>query len=127
MTKMKIALINTSEQNGGAAVACNRLASALRQQGIDVISIVRDKSTEDPYVLSVDKNFFSHILFFIRFCWERLVIFINNGFCKPNLFKVSIANTGSDISKLKEIANVDVIHIHWINQGFSIFFKDKKP
>lgn len=116
--KMKIALINTSEQNGGAAVACNRLASALRQQGIDVISIVRDKSTEDPYVLSVNKNFFSHILFFIRFYWERLIIFINNGFCKPNLFKVSIANTGSDISNLEEIANVDIIHIHWINQGF---------
>ncbi|MDR0724591.1 MAG: glycosyltransferase, partial [Prevotellaceae bacterium] len=35
-----------------------------------------------------------------------------------NLFAVSIANTGTDISKHPLVKEADIIHLHWINQGF---------
>jgi glycosyltransferase involved in cell wall biosynthesis len=46
------------------------------------------------------------------------VIFLNNRFSRKNLFAVSIANTGTDISKHLLVKEADVIHLHWINQGF---------
>ncbi|MDE6877791.1 MAG: glycosyl transferase, partial [Odoribacter sp.] len=48
---MKIVLINTSENRGGAAVACKRLMIALKKQGISVKMLVRDKQTTDPDVM----------------------------------------------------------------------------
>lgn len=52
-----------------------------------------------------------------KFVWERIVIWANNLFSKRNLFKVSIANTGYDITKFKEFQEADIIHLHWVNQG----------
>jgi glycosyltransferase involved in cell wall biosynthesis len=46
------------------------------------------------------------------------VIFVYNRFSRKNLFQVSIANTGADISKHPLVKSADIIHIHWINQGF---------
>jgi glycosyltransferase involved in cell wall biosynthesis len=46
------------------------------------------------------------------------VIFLNNRFSRKNLFAVSIANTGTDISKHLLVKEADIIHLHWINQGF---------
>jgi glycosyltransferase involved in cell wall biosynthesis len=46
------------------------------------------------------------------------VIFVNNRFSRKNLFAVSIANTGTDISKHPLVKEADIIHLHWINQGF---------
>lgn len=80
--------------------------------------LVRDRRTEDPAVVSVNRSFLRRKINFIRFVWERLIIFICNGFSKKNLFQVSIANTGTDLSKHPLVQAADVIHIHWINQGF---------
>ncbi len=115
---MKVVIVNTSERTGGAAVAANRLMKALRKSGIDASMLVRDKQSDDENVISVNTSWVKRKINFIRFVWERIVIFINNGFDRKNLFAVSIANTGTDISKLPIIKNADIIHIHWINQGF---------
>lgn len=53
-----------------------------------------------------------------RFYWERLIIFLNNKFSRKTLFQVSIANTGTNISRHPLIKDADIIHLHWINQGF---------
>ncbi len=53
---MKIVLINTSENRGGAAVACKRLMIALKKQGISVKMLVRDKQTTDPDVISIGES-----------------------------------------------------------------------
>lgn len=47
---MKILIINTAENKGGAAVACNRLHEALLQNGIDSKMLVRQKSSNDTTV-----------------------------------------------------------------------------
>lgn len=111
---MKVLLINTSERIGGAAVACNRLMKALRNNGIQARMLVRDRQTDQVSVLSISKGF----LDVIKFAWERFVIWFANGFRnRKNLFAVDIANTGTDITVLPQFKNADIIHIHWINQG----------
>lgn len=115
---MKVLLINTSERTGGAAVACGRLAKALRGAGIEVKTLVRDKQTNDPDVVAVSTSRLGHLRNKLRFYWERMVIFASNGFDRSQLFKVSIANTGTDISRHPLVQEADIIHLHWVNQGF---------
>ncbi len=94
---MKVVLVNT-QTPGGAYVACQRLYGALKKQGVDV-SFVAIKATK------------------WSFLWERFCIWVANRFSRKNLFAVSIANTGTDISQLPEVRETDIIHLHWINQG----------
>lgn len=99
---MKIVILNTSECTGGAAVAAGRLGKALSRAGIKVDKLVRDDTWLNRF----------------RFYWERLVIFGSNHFSRKNLFTVSIANTGVDISNYPLVKDADIIHLHWLNQGF---------
>ena len=115
---MKILLINTSEKKGGAAIACQRLMNALNANSIEAKMLVRDKQTNNPKVASVNTNGWKRLLNKWRFLWERLVIFLHNGFSRSNLFRVSIANTGNDISHHPWVQEADILHLHWVNQGF---------
>ena len=115
---MKVLLINTSDIVGGAAVAANRLLHALNECGIEAKMLVKVKSSDNNSVFSIGDSLFTCLLNKIRFISERLLIFVANQFSKKNLFAVSIANTGFDISVIDAVKDADVIHIHWINQGF---------
>ena len=115
---MKVVILNTSEHTGGAAVAANRLLKALRKQGVEATMLVRDKSSQDPNVHSINRTWFQQKVNLLRFLWERLVIFLCNRFSRSTLFQVSIANTGTDLSQHPLVQAADVIHLHWINQGF---------
>ena len=115
---MKILLINTSDINGGAAIAAYRLMEALRKEDVEVRMLVKDKFSDNDNVTSVNSSWLKRKINLLRFVWERLIIWLNNGFSKTNLFAVSIANTGNDISKMAEVQNADIIHLHWYNQGF---------
>lgn len=99
---MKVVIINTSECIGGAAVAAGRLGKALKQSGIQVEKLVRKGTWLNRF----------------RFYWERLIIFLYNHLNRKNLFAVSIANTGTDLSGYPSVRDADIIHFHWINQGF---------
>lgn len=110
---MNILLVSTAERSGGGAIAARRLLTALNSIGINAKMLVRDKQTDLPCVIEIKKGK-SDIW---RFVWERIVIWANNLFSKRNLFKVSIANTGYDITKFKEFQEADIIHLHWVNQG----------
>lgn len=115
---MKVTIVNTSERTGGAAVAAGRLMKALKKAGVTVRMLVRDKKSEDPDVVSVDTFWLIRKINFIRFVWERLIIFLSNRLSRKNLFQVSMANTGTDLCNWPQIWEADVIHLHWINQGF---------
>ena len=110
---MKILIVNTSESTGGAAVAANRLSEALRNNGTEVTMLVREKFSKRSDVVLVG----SRVGNFLRFCYERFVIWLCNRLSRRNLFSVSIANTGIDITKTREFRDADVIHLHWINHG----------
>ena len=115
---MKIAMLNTSDARGGAAVAARRLKESLAEAGVEVTMVVREKMTDDPGVVSVNGGWLRRKINRFRFLWERGVIFLNNGCTRRDLFAVSIADTGIDVSQHPEIQSADIIHLHWINQGF---------
>jgi glycosyltransferase involved in cell wall biosynthesis len=110
---MRVLIVNTSERTGGAAVAANRLMMALNNNGVKAKMLVRDKESDSLTVVGLPKS----PMLRWNFLWERLVIFCRLHFSKRHLFEIDIANTGSDITKLREFQEADLIHLHWINQG----------
>lgn len=96
---MKIALINTYSQ-GGAGIACRRLQEALLAQGHDVTLLTRDNSGKKW-------PFYAERLHFLPFEKDKSV-----------RFAFSLANYGTNLSKHPIVQAADVIHLHWVNQGF---------
>ena len=110
---MRVLIVNTSERTGGAAVAANRLMMALNNNGVKAKMLVRDKESDSLTVVGLPKS----PMLNWYFLWERLVIFFHCRFSRKHLFEIDLANSGSDITKLREFQEADVIHLHWINQG----------
>ena len=110
---MKIAIINRSDLNGGAAVFTFRLTEAFRNNGIDATMLVTDKRSDTDFVVSYAHSLKDRYAFLA----ERLQIFLQNGFSKKNLFKVDTADFGRDISSHPAVKEADVIILNWINQG----------
>lgn len=110
---MRVLIVNTSENTGGAAVAANRLKDALNNNGVKAKMLVRDKTTDDITVVKLTKGLLNRW----NFLWERWVIFWNTHFSRKHLFEIDIANAGNDITQLPEFREADVIHLSWINQG----------
>ncbi len=110
---MRILIVNTSEQTGGAAVAAGRLREALSNNGVKAKMLVRDKETDNLSVVGLRCKWLTRW----KFLWERWRIFMHLHLSRQHLFDIDIANTGTDITRLPEFREADVIHLHWINQG----------
>lgn len=110
---MRVLIVNTSERTGGAAVAANRLTEALNNNGVKAKMLVRDKQTDHITTAALPASWRLRW----HFLWERFFIWMHNGFRKENLFVVDIAIAGTDITRLPEFKEADIIHLHWINQG----------
>lgn len=124
---MKVLILSTYEKTGGAAIAANRLLHALRKSGVEAVMLSRKNITWWPKQLK-PQSYTS--------LWERFVIFLRllvktrASFVRVNsvntpmlgrmkkLWAIDLANCGQDITKTKEYEKADVIHLHWINQGF---------
>ena len=111
---MRVLIVNTAERTGGAAIAANRLLQALNRNGVEARMLVRDRKTDAPDVVNVPQSWRLKA----NFLWERGVIWLANGLSKQNLFQVDIANAGTDITRMEAFNWADVIHLHWVNQGF---------
>lgn len=53
---MRVLIINTSENIGGAAIAANRLMEALKNNGVKAKMLVRDKRTDQITVASLPQS-----------------------------------------------------------------------
>ena len=80
--------------------------------------LVVKKGTEDERIASVADTT-------SRACWakaafllERLEIYLRNGRSRQHLFRVSTARWGCDIASHPWVREADILHLHWINQGF---------
>ena len=111
---MRVLIVNTSESTGGAAMAAHRLMEALINNGVKAKMLVRDKQSEQLTVVSAGNGWRQQF----HFLWERLRIFMALHFSRKHLFELDIANVGTDITTLPEFKEADIIHLHWINQGF---------
>ena len=110
---MKVLIVNTSERTGGAAVAASRLMEALNNYGVKAKMLVRDKESERITVAALPQSWRLQG----HFLWERFCIWLRLHLCRQHLFDIDIANCGTDITKLREFQEADIIHLHWINQG----------
>ena len=110
---MRVLIINTSERTGGAAVAAHRLMDALNNNGVKAKMLVRDKETDQLTVSSLPQSWRQQW----NFLWERFVVWTHLHFRREHLFEIDIAICGTDITKLPEFQEADIIHLHWINQG----------
>ena len=110
---MKVLIVNTSERTGGAAVAASRLMEALNNNGVKAKMLVRDKESTKITVASLPQS----LRLQGHFLWERFCIWLQLRLRRQHLFDIDIANCGTDITKLREFQEADIIHLHWINQG----------
>ncbi len=118
---MNVLIVNTSESNGGAAVAANRLKEALNDSGIRALMLVKDKQSNDSTVKQLPRRWKS----VWNFLWERWRIFVCLHFKKKHLWDVDTGFCGTDITRLPWFKNADIIHLSWINQGM-LSLKDIK-
>lgn len=110
---MRVLIVNTSEKTGGAAVAANRLMEALNNNGVKAKMLVAKKETDQITVVQLPHGRLTRL----HFLWERLTIFFHLHLQRRHLFEIDTANSGTDITRLPEFKEADVIHLNWINQG----------
>ena len=110
---MKVLIVSTSDASGGASVAAVRLAEALNNNGVEARMLVRERLTDRLFVELLPGRWRQKW----NFLWERMRIFASNMFSRRNLFTVSIANAGQDITRTRAFREADIIHLHWVNQG----------
>ncbi len=106
---MNILILSTSGRMGGAAIAASRLMHALNTNGAHATMLSR-RNLRLP--------FWKEKWGGVPFLLERLRIFLAAGMSTKGLFAVDIANIGDDIIDTPAFRNADVIHLHWVNQGF---------
>lgn len=110
---LKIALVNHSDTLGGASVVTFRLMNALRKAGVDARMVVLTKTSDSPHVYEVSPRFTRRL----KFIGECVSSAIANGFNRSNLFTISPASSGCDISGHHWIEEADIIVLNWVNQG----------
>ena len=111
---MKVVLVNTWEKNGGAAVACNRLFNAYKKQGIACKYVVLGKSSDDKNVIQLPKNSLQYKIHSSTFYIEQFLLRI----IKKKHTDFSLSIFGIKLSKIKEIQEADIVHLHWVHNSF---------
>ncbi|WP_162628222.1 glycosyltransferase [Arcticibacterium luteifluviistationis] len=105
-------MVNTSDSQGGAAIACRRLIEAFEeyQNGVEVSLLVLHKTQENKPKAFKTGRYLNFLLEKIHFLFYEK--------SKKERFAFSTAKFGTDISKHPLVLEADIIHLHWINQGF---------
>lgn len=112
---LKIVLLSYHNQNGGAGIACGRLAEALKKAGHQVNYLVQEKTGNDGSV-ALNNSPVKKAMSWLRFILERLAYlpFEKN---KVVRFLFNPGKYGRDISQHPLIQEADIIHLHWVNFG----------
>jgi glycosyltransferase involved in cell wall biosynthesis len=108
---MKVALLNTYERSGGAAVACGRLFSGLKKAGINVQLLVREKSPVSKGAMAVGSRLEGRV----RALLDGLPLHAYPRRQRHNFSPALVP--GGALNKLREF-KPDVVHLHWVVEGF---------
>jgi glycosyltransferase involved in cell wall biosynthesis len=114
---LKVVHINKTDSGGGAAVAANRLNQALSKHGVDSWLLVQDGKSQEKNIRLAGEGFLYRQKALSRFVWER-IRFLPHEKNAMLRFAFSPGNTGMDLSKHPLIQEADILHLHWINQGY---------
>ena len=112
---MKVVHIVNLDILGGAAKAASALNKALIGIGVDSTLLVQNKFGKDEHVSSISYNFVEKLKTTVRIILDIVQM---KTFTKIKKGRFSFGNIGIDISKNKLIQEADIIHLHWINQGY---------
>jgi len=119
---LKILFVNNSDTSGGAARAAYRIHKATIEAGVDGLFLVKNKSLNDPNVLSV-QSFDSFGSFKAPFRWIKHKI--NNKLQQeqwrpyPDRQDVFMSDLrGSSLHGALQKIEYDILHLHWINLRF---------
>lgn len=113
---MKVVILSTFGDYGGAAVCSNRLVVALGKAGVDVELLTLHAYNNDISFPLLGNSYLSSVKKWYHFIKERLtVLFAIKS--RKNLYKFSVANSGLDLLSIPSIQQADIIHLHWINFG----------
>lgn len=116
---MNILMLNTEGTGGGAALAANRLATALTRMGHRVDFMVMRKPSDRSTACSKGgRNRYSDIMQRLCFVAERFVVWASLGFKKKRLWEIDYGLMGTDITNAEAFVRADVVHLHWVNQSF---------
>lgn len=103
----KVLILSTYERSGGAAIAANRLLQALCHNGVEANMMCRRNLS---WWKGKPQSWTS--------IFERGLAWACNGFSMKDLWSTDMALLGQDITNTKEYSEADVIHLHWVCQGF---------
>ena len=110
---MRVLIINTTERQGGPAIAAYRLTEALKNNGIKAKMLVRRKSTGQVTTVLAERSAGNRL----SMLWERLSVALHTHFRRNRIYAIDLGHSGGDITELPEFKQADVIHLHWINDG----------
>ncbi len=110
---MRVLIINTTERQGGPAIAAFRLTEALKNNGIKAKMLVRQKSTDRVTTVQTERKFVDYL----SVLWERLSVALHMHLRRNSIYTIDLGHSGGDITELPEFRQADVIHLHWINGG----------
>lgn len=115
---MKVTLINTADAGGGAPAACMRLLKALQFKQVDAKLLVQKKSTNNNSVEVISEGWLGKLKALYHFLAERIPFILFDAEDRSVRFAFSTAATGTSIAKQQLVQQADILHLHWINQGF---------
>lgn len=116
---MKILLINTYSQGGGAAVAARRLLDALRKIGVEarMLVAVQKHTVGSEVITPYRKGTLGRYRWQMNFVRGRLRLLPHVGYDRSRLFRYS-TDEGYDISEHPWVKWADAIHLHWVQHSF---------
>ncbi len=114
---MKVVHINKTDAGGGAAVAVCRIHKALNGCGVESSVLVEEGRSGISGVASTSESRWDQGVDFVHFVEERLRILPHERH-RSMRYNFSIASDGRDLSGHPLVREADVIHLHWINQGY---------
>jgi glycosyltransferase involved in cell wall biosynthesis len=113
---MKVVILNTRFQGGGAAIAARRLWEAHRQQGLEAELITLDGPLSEGST-PLETNWVDRKKGFARFALDR-IWFFTRAASKELRFAWSSGRWGLDLASHPLVRKADLIHLHWVNDGF---------
>jgi glycosyltransferase involved in cell wall biosynthesis len=113
---MKVVILNTRFQGGGAAIAARRLWEAHRQQGLEAELITLDGPLSEG-TTPLETNWVDRKKGFARFALDR-IWFFPQAASKELRFAWSSGRWGLDLASHPLVKRADLIHLHWVNDGF---------
>lgn len=117
--KVKTILLNTFDK-GGAGVAAYRLHEAFNNEGkvqSTLVYLHGDAGHRFENVHVIANNTLARKIALARLAWEKFWL-IPKIKLKEDRFRFSTATMGVDFTSFPLLKDADIIHLHWINNGF---------